>query len=189
MKSRPRNQETSCSSVPTSDLSSHMLLTSGSPSNKKQNPSDGESIEHLFKTGFILRIGAGLALASFHAWRGALGGYEFLWHEKPWDWVTALTEAHAPYPHLLAPAAAAVIAAIALSWITGFLTRLFAFAAIPVGIGALVVAQRLDSAQVETCWLYIIIAVTLMLFGSGNLSLDGLFKLGGRTKKETPDRW
>lgn len=152
-------------------------------------PTIGDGIGGLFKTVSILRIGSGLVLALFHAWQGAIGAWQFLWQEKAWNWVTILNEAQAPYPHLVAPAAAALLAAVAVSWIVGFLTRLFSFLFIPLGIGALALAERIEAPQVETCWLYLLIAVTLMLFGSGNVSLDWFFQLARRPKKEKPQRW
>ena len=140
----------------------------------------------LFKTICVLRIGAGLTLLWFHAWSGAVGAYQFLWNEKSWDWVDTFKTAGAPLPHITAPAAAIILAAVAACWTLGFLSRLFAAIFIPVGIGALLMARSLGSPLVESCWLYLFIAATLLLFGSGNLSLDGIFRLGagGRAKKK-----
>ena len=49
------------------------------------------------------------------------------------------------------------------------------------------IAQRLDSPQIEICALYLAIAATLLLFGSGKVSVDLLFQLG-RKKKDQPKR-
>ena len=68
-----------------------------------------------------------------------------------------------PYAHLLAPIVALVIVAVAVSWIIGFLTRLFAFIFLPVVITTLVVLHHADSPRVEAAWLYLIITVTLLL--------------------------
>lgn len=164
-----------------------MLVSLDQPSTK---PSQTEGIAGLLKTVSILRIGSGIVLAAFHAWGGVIGGYEFVWKEKPWDWVKTLTDAHVPMPHIAAPMAAALIAAVAVSWIAGFVTRLFAFIALPLGIGALVVAGRLGLPHVECCWLYLLIAVTLLLFGSGNISVDWFFNLGNRPKQKKPQhKW
>ncbi len=164
-----------------------MLLSLDQPSTK---PAQAEGIAGLLKTVSVLRIGSGIVLAAFHAWGGVIGGYEFVWKEQPWDWVKTLADARLPMPHIVAPVAAALVAAVALSWILGFVTRLFAFIALPLGIGALIVAERLGSPQTETCWLYLFIAATLLLFGSGNISLDWFFNLGNRPKeKKKQHKW
>ena len=41
-----------------------------------------------------------------------------------------------------------------------------------------VVLHNTDSPRVEAAWLYLIITVTLLLFGSGTVSVDQLFRLG-----------
>jgi uncharacterized membrane protein YphA (DoxX/SURF4 family) len=81
-----------------------------------------------------------------------------------------------------------MIALIAGGWAIGFLTRLFSFFAIPVGLGALVIAQLIDPARVEGVLLYLSIAVTLLLFGSGNVSVDWVFNLA-RGKKDAASSW
>lgn len=150
-----------------------------------QNPAAAQvDVGSYFRTICILRIGAGVLLAVKHGWQAAIDGYQFVWKEMPWDWVTALGELKVPYPHIVAPAAAVVLCAVSLSWMAGFLTRLFAVVFLPLGIGALVLAQKAHHPMVETCWLYLLVAATLLLFGSGNLSLDGVFKLGSRFKKK-----
>lgn len=132
----------------------------------------------LFKTISIVRIGAGTLLMSRHGFGAAMSAYQFFWKEQPWDWAVAFHDAGIPYPHLMAPVVAVVVAGVALSWILGFLTRLFAVVFLPVIITALVLLQKAGSVQAETAWLYLFITVTLILFGSGSVSLDQLFRLG-----------
>lgn len=144
-----------------------------------QNP-----LGSLFKTVAVLRIGAGLLLMSHHGFSAALSAYHFLWKEEPWAWVTLFRDAGLPYAHLLAPFVALVVAGVALSWIVGFLTRLFAVIFLPVIITTLVLLQKAGSVQVEAAWLYLFITATLLLFGSGAVSVDQLFRLGqGGAKK------
>ena len=161
-----------------------MLISVGDTPAK---PVADEGLRQFIKSPAILRIGAGAVLAWFHGWPGAVSAYQFLWKEQPWEWVGILDKANVPYPHLVAPAAAMAIAAVSLSWILGFVTRLFSTAFIPIIIGGMIVAHRLESSQIEACALYLPIAVTLVLFGSGNVSLDFFFKLG-QMPKEQPRR-
>jgi uncharacterized membrane protein YphA (DoxX/SURF4 family) len=132
----------------------------------------------LFKTIAILRIGTGVLLLTRHGWLAAVGAYEFLWKEQPWDWVKAFSDAGLPYPQFTAPAAAIILSAVAISFTVGFLTRLFAIVFVPVLALFLVYAQKVGAAQVETAWLYLLISFTLLLFGSGAISLDKLFHIG-----------
>lgn len=131
-----------------------------------------------FKTIAIVRIGSGVLLMTRHGFNAAWNAYEFFWKEKPWTWVPLFHDAGLPQAHLLAPVVAVVVAGVALSWILGFLTRLFAVVFLPVVITALVLMEKTHAAQAETAWLYLFIAVTLILFGSGAVSLDQLFRLG-----------
>ncbi|GEP46213.1 DoxX family membrane protein [Brevifollis gellanilyticus] len=136
------------------------------------------SFSSLFKSIAILRIGTGALLLTQHAWLAAIGAYKFLWEEQAWDWVTAFSDAGLPYPQFTAPAAAIILAAVAVSFTVGFLTRLFAIVFMPVLALFLVYAQKVGAAQVETAWLYLFISFTLLLFGSGAISLDKLFHIG-----------
>lgn len=152
--------------------------TGGSPA-AVQNP-----LGSLFKTVAIVRIGTGTLLMTRHGFGAALSAYQFFWKEQPWAWVPAFHDAGLPYPHLIAPLTALLVAGVALSWIVGFLTRLFAVLFLPVVITALVILQKAGSVQVEAAWLYLFITVTLLLYGSGAVSVDQLFRLGqGGSKK------
>jgi len=135
-------------------------------------------LSSLFKTIAVLRIGTGVMLMTRHGWDAGIGAYEFLWKEKSWEWVKTFSDVSLPFPQLLAPAVAIVVAAVALSWITGFLTRLFAIVFMPVLIGFLILGQKSGAIYTEAAWLYLFIAFTLLLFGSGAISLDKLFRLG-----------
>jgi uncharacterized membrane protein YphA (DoxX/SURF4 family) len=134
----------------------------------------------LFKTIAILRIGTGVMLLTRHGITAIMGAYHFLLAEREWDWAKNFAEAGLPYPHLAAPAAALIVAAVGTSWSIGFLTRFFAVLFLPVIITAIVVLTRLGSPQIETAWLYAFISFTLLLFGSGAISIDKLFHIGGR---------
>jgi uncharacterized membrane protein YphA (DoxX/SURF4 family) len=132
----------------------------------------------LFKTVAILRIGTGTLLLVRHGIGGVTGAYEFFWKEKPWAWVGMFHEAGLPYAHLVAPLTAVIVGAVGLFWVLGFLTRLFAAAFLPVVITVLVIAHKTGSVLTETAWLYLFISITLLLFGSGAISVDQLFRFG-----------
>ncbi|MES2597797.1 MAG: DoxX family protein [Verrucomicrobiota bacterium] len=136
------------------------------------------SFGSLFKSIAILRIGTGALLLTQHAWLAAIGAYKFLWEEQSWEWVKAFGDAGLPYPQFTAPAAAIILTAVAISFTVGFLTRLFAIVFMPVLALFLVYAQKVGAAQVETAWLYLLISFTLLLFGSGAISIDKLFHIG-----------
>jgi uncharacterized membrane protein YphA (DoxX/SURF4 family) len=135
-------------------------------------------LSSLLQTAAILRIGTGLLLMTRYGIDAVQNAYHFFFQEQPWAWVPAFHEAGMPYAHLLAPVVAILIVLVALSWIIGFLTRLFACVFLPVVITTLVVLQHAGSPRVEAAWLYLIITVTLLLFGSGSVSVDQLFRLG-----------
>ncbi|MCB1225199.1 MAG: hypothetical protein KDK99_05245 [Verrucomicrobiales bacterium] len=136
----------------------------------------------LFQTTAVLRIGAGVLLLSRHLWQALPAAHQFIWKEVPWAWKTAFEDAGVPYPHLVAPAVAVVLALVCASWILGFLTRFFSLLFMVVAVAALLVDRHAHPEFGELCWLYLIIAFTLCLFGSGAVSLDQLFQLGSRRK-------
>ncbi len=149
-------------------------------------PAAQSPISSLFKTVAIVRIGTGTLLMSKHGMGAAMSAYHFLWNEKPWDWVPAFNNAGVPYAHLVAPVVALIVFAVALSWILGFLSRLFSAAFLPLIITTLILLQKTGATYaIEAAWLYLFITLTLILFGSGAVSVDQLFRLGqgGRGKR------
>lgn len=132
----------------------------------------------LFQSVAILRIGAGGLLMVQHGFSDAVSAYHFFWKEEPWALVPAFHDAGLPFAHLLAPFVALVVLSVSACWIIGFLTRLFSVVFLPFVITAIVLMQKTGSPQVEAAWLYLFIAVTLLMFGSGAVSVDQLFRLG-----------
>jgi len=139
----------------------------------------------IFKSILVLRAGAGLLLMYRHGWQAVRDAYHFLWNEQPWTWVTLVKDAGLPLPHLLTPVLALVVTAVALSWITGFLTRLFAFLFLPLCGAFVLFASRAGSDAAETGGLYLLTSLTLLMFGSGAISLDQLFRIGESWSAET----
>jgi uncharacterized membrane protein YphA (DoxX/SURF4 family) len=143
------------------------------------NPAAARSpIGSLLKTVAILRIGTGVLLLTRHGAREAVNAYHFFWKEQAWDWVKAFSDAGIPNAVILTPLTALVLLSVGVCWTIGFLTRLFSVLFLPFVITAIVLLQKAGSAYVEAAWLYLFIAVTLLLFGSGAVSVDQLFRLG-----------
>ena len=140
---------------------------------------------HAFRTVAVLRIGAGLVLFLQYALEGVLRAYNFVWTKAPWDLVATVGQAGVPWPQILLPAAALIAVTVAVAWMVGFLTRLFAALFLPVIIASLLVMDKVGGyAHFTVCWLYVFISITLMFYGSGIMSVDGLFKLGSRPRKQ-----
>jgi uncharacterized membrane protein YphA (DoxX/SURF4 family) len=161
-----------------------MLESYGPHPRNAQNP-----LGSLLKTSAILRIGAGIVLMTRHAWDAVFAAYRFLWKEIPWDWVPVFVHEGVPIPHLAAPFAALCLFIIATAWIIGFLTRLFSVLMMLLCIAALGFASIEFAAFSELCWLYLLIAFTLTLFGSGAISLDKLFRIGSQRGKTPSQRY
>jgi len=161
-----------------------MLESYGPNPRADQNP-----LASLFKTASVLRIGAGVVLMTRHAWDATFNAYQFVWKEIPWEWLPVFVKEGVPLPHLSAPAVAAALFLVALSWITGFLTRFSAVFMIALSAAALGFASTDYRAFSELCWLYLLISFTLTLFGSGAISLDRLFRIGSTWGKTPPNRY
>ncbi len=158
------------------------MLTSygASPSAKPELP----GLRNL-RTIAPLRAGAGLVLFFFYGLNAGLRSYEMIWKHVPWPLVNTLEQARLPYPNVLASIAAGVAIVVSIAWVTGFLTRLFSLLFLPVVIGALIVVERLNAeGQAGICWLFFFITLTLVMYGSGLVSVDALFRLGSRPKKK-----
>lgn len=150
-----------------------------------QPPPQAENPLKRLRTVAFLRVGAGLILLLYYGLGAAVQGYEFVWNGKPWEWVKLLTDAGFPMPHILAPVAGGITVITAVSWTVGFFTRLFSVLFLPVALGAIVLVERLN-VPVHEPFVYslVLITLTLMLYGSGYVSIDGLFKLVDRPKKK-----
>ena len=146
-----------------------------------ENPAANQSPwAALFKTIAILRIGTGVLLLTQYGITAVLSAYDFYLYENGWSWLKLFVDAGIPNAHLVAPAVAVVVAAVGVSWTLGFVTRFFAVVFLPLIVTTLVILHRAGSVYVETAWLYTLISVTLLLFGSGAISLDKLFNIGQR---------
>ena len=131
-----------------------------------------------------LRLCSGLVLLYLHTLHHAIAAWQFLWHQQPWDLPGTLTKAQLPYPNALAITASIIGISVTVSWLLGFLTRFFSFVFIPIVLGALLAANRLaDYTSAEVAMLYLFIALTLLITGSGWFSVDALFQLKRGKKK------
>lgn len=132
-----------------------------------------------------LRLGTGLVLLYMHAWQDAQSAWQHLWNQTPWDAIVTLEKAGLPWPKVLAVAAAGIAAFTGASWVLGFATRFASFIFLPVALGALLVANRTgQSFAAESCVLYFLIALTLLVKGSGWFAVDTLFAMSKGEKKK-----
>lgn len=132
-----------------------------------------------------LRIASAAVLLYLHAWHHTQSGWQFLWHQQPWELPLLLAKAKFPYVNPLAIATVAISFAVTVSWLIGFLTRLFSLLFIPVLLGAILAANRLEEyAAAETAMLYVLIAITLVVTGSGWFSVDTVFEMNRNPKRK-----
>lgn len=158
------------------------MLTSYGPSPSAKSELPG--LKHL-RTIAPLRVGAGLVLFFLYSLEAAVRSYELVWKHVDWPLIATLTKAGVPYPQVLGPAATGIAIVVSVAWVTGFLTRLFSCLFLPVIIAAIVVVERLNAESLAgVCWLFFFITITLIMYGSGLVSVDALFRLGSRPKKK-----
>jgi uncharacterized membrane protein YphA (DoxX/SURF4 family) len=145
----------------------------------------GASPLRAFRTVSLMRIGTGLVLFYYYGMEAAVRGWQYALKQVPWSFEANLERAAMPFPKVLAVVVALVVIGVSLSWILGFLTRLFAVLFLPIVLGAMLVAERLalPSNHTEMGLLYLLITISLLVSGSGKISLDALFKLGAGQKK------
>lgn len=144
---------------------------------------DGFNLAAALHTIAPLRMGAGAVLFMQYALEAALRAWHFVWEQVPWPMTGLLASSGMPVPHILAPAAAFISIAVAVAWMLGFFTRLFSLLFVPVLIGAMLSASRAsEPADTTAGWLFAFITLTLILNGSGAISLDRLFKAMSKTK-------
>jgi uncharacterized membrane protein YphA (DoxX/SURF4 family) len=160
------------------------LLTSFEPPLRKPAAPEPDLLSFL-RSPAVLRIGVGLVLLLYYGIPAVAQGYPYVWRGAAWDWPDLFKQVGLPVPHLLAPITAGIIASVSVAWTLGFLTRLFALIFMPVSIGAIYMAEKMDAtAHQPFCYLLLFVTFTLMLFGSGQVSVDQLFRLASRPKKK-----
>jgi uncharacterized membrane protein YphA (DoxX/SURF4 family) len=139
-----------------------------------------------FRTVAVLRIGAALLVFLEYGLEGSIRAWSFIWRHTEWPVVDAIAAAGWPYPSALGPAAAFIALGVSIAWFFGFLTRVFSIAFLPVLFATLLIVERANAGGHQAaCWLLIFTSITLILYGSGKISLDWLFSLrsGKRSKR------
>jgi uncharacterized membrane protein YphA (DoxX/SURF4 family) len=131
-----------------------------------------------------MRLIGGICLLYLHGWTAATDAWHHLWHFAPWDAIAYLEKARLPWPRVLSLAAAGITFFTGASWILGFATRFASLIFLPVILGALLVANRNElNYAAESCVLYFLISLTLLVNGSGWFSVDAIFNAArNRTK-------
>ncbi len=142
-------------------------------------------IMSVLRSTFVLRFGAGMVLFLEYGLEGTLRAWHAVWDHAPWPLVDTAAKTGVPWPTVLVPLAALTAGAVSLAWMLGFLTRFFSLLALPLLLGAGIVLSRLNlDTQMTVCVLLGLIAVTLLMSGSGALSVDRLFQMMARPKKK-----
>ena len=135
-----------------------------------------------------MRLIGGTCLLYLHGWTAANDAWHHLWHNAPWDAIEYLDKASLPMSRVLAIAAAGICFFTGASWILGFATRFASFIFLPVILGALLVANRNElNYAAESCVLYFLIALTLLVNGSGWFSIDAIFNAARNRGKSSYD--
>ncbi len=130
-----------------------------------------------------LRIGAGITLLYIHAWNQAIFAWQYIRHQQTTDFIETIRSIGLPMPNITAVVIAIVTTLTAIGWIFGFYSRLLSLLFLPITLGALLVANRADQGfAAESALLYFFIALTILINGSGWLSLDAIFI--GRPRKK-----
>lgn len=155
-------------------------MTGGYTDSSYRGPGGDQS---LFGT-IPLRIASAAVLLYLHTWQHVRSAWQFLWHQQPWDLPGIVAKAGLPYAPVIAITVAVIAFVVSLSWLIGFLTRFFSVLFIPVLLGAIFVANRLeDYAYGESAMIYLLIAVTLVITGSGWFSVDTVFEMNRLPKR------
>lgn len=151
-----------------------------------RNSGSGGGFLREFQTIAVLRIGAGFVLFLGYGLEATLKAWHFIWSHAPFPLVTALEQTWLPLPNVISPVVAFITATVSIAWILGFFTRLFAALFLPIPLFALMLASRMHFTETDcvVAWLFVFISATLLLFGSGQISIDGLFRLGGGSRKK-----
>lgn len=159
-----------------------MLGSLSSYDSSSKAPSEGENP---LKTTVLLRVGAGLVLFLQYALEASIRAWQYIWQHKTWTFIETLKSAGMPLYEAVGPAVALLALVVSLSWFFGFFTRLFSALFLPVLLVGLSMSGGLKAeAHATTGWLLVFIAITLVLNGSGAISVDGLFRLATRPRKK-----
>jgi uncharacterized membrane protein YphA (DoxX/SURF4 family) len=136
-----------------------------------------------------LRLVAGITLLHMHGWTEGIAAWDHLWNKAPWDSIEILKTAKLPWPEAMAIIGAGITAFTGVSWLMGFATRFASFIFLPVALCALLVANRMNASvehsyAAETCVLYFLTALTLLVNGAGWFSVDALFNAARHRNRE-----
>ena len=162
------------------------MLRPLSPLDTSSGRGSGGGLLRELQTIAVLRIGAGLVLFLGFGLEATLQAWHYIWSQRPFPLVATLQQTWLPLPNVVAPATAFIAATVAIAWILGFFTRLFSAMFLVVVLLALTIMGSIHATETDyvVAWLFVFISVTLLLYGSGQISVDGLFSLGGGKKQK-----
>jgi uncharacterized membrane protein YphA (DoxX/SURF4 family) len=135
-----------------------------------QAPSAGHLVRD---TGLlVLRVGVGLVLGIYHAWREVLLGWNFVWKKQSWLLAQTVEDFGLPVPKILACAAAVVMALGAVGLVLGVLSRLSALLLLACAVVGLLftIADPIG----EKLLLYAVACGVIVICGPGCFSIDAL---------------
>jgi uncharacterized membrane protein YphA (DoxX/SURF4 family) len=126
---------------------------------------------------FILRAGLAAIMFFMHGLPHAIAAWSYIWKKQPWELVETLTELQYPFPAILSSSTAIILTIFPLSIFLGFLSRISAAILVVFLVTILVAAGSLEGfITQESIFLYLIGYSTLIVTGSGQISLDTAFR-------------
>ncbi|MEM7145772.1 MAG: DoxX family protein [Verrucomicrobiota bacterium] len=125
---------------------------------------------------FVLRTGLSATIFSLHGLPLFIAAWQSIWKKQPWDLVDTLTELQYPFPAIVSTAAALTLTIFPVSVFLGFLSRIASAILVVFLATVLVAANSLQGViSQEAIFLYLIGYSTVIVTGSGFISLDTAF--------------
>ena len=126
---------------------------------------------------FILRTGLASVMLLMHGIPLAIAAWRYIWKKQPWPLVESLTELQYPFPAIVSTSTAIILTIFPLSVFLGFLSRIASAILVVFLVTVFVAASSLEGfiAQ-ESIFLYLIGFSTIIVTGSGFISLDTVFQ-------------
>lgn len=123
----------------------------------------------------LLRIGLSTVMLTIHGLPLSVAAWKYIWKKQPWDLVEAMTAFQ--YPAIISTSAALVLTIFPASIIMGFLSRIASAILIVFLVAILVAVKSLEGfISQESIFLYLVGYSTIIITGSGMISMDAVFR-------------